>query len=346
MAASSDKNGNRILLVGDISKAFSDANDIKGPCCRVYRDVGDAIEAAGRESFQAIGVVISDSLSKSGSALKRLREVAGGAKIILLAQMHEEPAAIELIAGGLESANIADDYLICPVPLSRFRELAAPAAVEAAAKEPVRIDDSTEMKIKELEKLATEDELTGLKNRRYIWEFCKQIIERAKQGGGRVTLLVFDIDNFKHYNDVYGHSAGDEILRQAAILMRRCCRPHDVVGRIGGDEFSVIFWNEPRIRQSGPQAERRSTAAEHPKDAIFIAKRLRRELQKTEFDSLGPEGKGVLTISGGLASFPRDGSTIQELFLQADNALLEAKRSGKNRIYLVGEPESDIADIK
>ena len=61
---------------------------------------------------------------------------------------------------------------------------------------------------------------------------------------------------------------------------------------------------------------------------------------------LGPEGKGVLTISGGLASFPRDGSNIQELFGQADKALLEAKRSGKDRIYLVGKPNSDIADVQ
>ncbi len=63
------------------------------------------------------------------------------------------------------------------------------------------------------------------------------------------------------------------------------------------------------------------------------------------FGGLGADGIGVLTISGGLASFPRDGSTIQELFQQADKALLEAKRSGKNRIYLVGKPQSDIADI-
>jgi len=67
---------------------------------------------------------------------------------------------------------------------------------------------------------------------------------------------------------------------------------------------------------------------------------------ETQLHLLGPEGKGVLTISGGLASFPRDGSTIQELFQQADKALLEAKRSGKNRIYLVGKPQSNIADIK
>ena len=61
---------------------------------------------------------------------------------------------------------------------------------------------------------------------------------------------------------------------------------------------------------------------------------------------LGPEGKGTLTISGGLASFPRGGSTTQELFQRADEALLEAKRSGKNRIYLVGKPQRDIADIE
>jgi len=61
---------------------------------------------------------------------------------------------------------------------------------------------------------------------------------------------------------------------------------------------------------------------------------------------LGPTGRGILTISDGLAIFPRDGSTIQELFGQADKALLEAKRSGKNRIYLVGKPNSDIADVE
>jgi diguanylate cyclase (GGDEF)-like protein len=350
---------NKILLVGDISKAFSDlpspaetgyvkagAEAIKAPYCQVYSNISDAIEAAGKEDFRAIGIVMSDSLSKSGSALERLREANPGAKIVLLVQMHQEPAAIELVGQGLEGVNIADDYVICPVRLSRFRELVEPVAVGAAGEGSVSVDAGTEMKIKELEKLATEDELTGLKNRRYIWEFCKQVIERARQGEGRVTLLVFDIDNFKHYNDVYGHSAGDKILKQAAILMRRCCRPHDVVGRIGGDEFSVVFWNVPGIQQSGPQAERRSAAADHPRDAIFIIKRLRRELKKTKFDLLGPEGKGVLTISGGLASFPHDGSTVQELFSQVDNALLDAKRSGKNRIYLVGEPESDIADIE
>ena len=82
------------------------------------------------------------------------------------------------------------------------------------------------------------------------------------------------------------------------------------------------------------------------KGRVLIPPRFRRELKTAELHLLGPQGKGVLTISGGLASFPRDGSTIQQLFNQADNALLEAKRSGKNRIYLVGKPQNDIADIE
>ncbi|MHC4106060.1 MAG: GGDEF domain-containing protein, partial [Planctomycetota bacterium] len=212
----------------------------------------------------------------------------------------------------------------------------------------IPVDERIEKKIKHLEKLATEDDLTGLKNRRYIWEFARQIIERAQKENGRVTLLVFDIDNFKHYNDAFGHSVGDEVLKQAAVLMQRCCRSHDVVGRIGGDEFAVVFWDEPHAKPDGVPDERRSLRADHPSGAIFIAKRFVRELENSELTplaGLGPEGRGILTISGGLASFPRDGSTIQELFQQADSALMEAKHSGKNRIYLVGKPQSDIADI-
>ncbi|MHC4641169.1 MAG: GGDEF domain-containing protein, partial [Planctomycetota bacterium] len=198
-----------------------------------------------------------------------------------------------------------------------------------------------------LEKLATEDDLTGLKNRRYIREFTKQIIEHAEKENRRITLLIFDIDNLKQYNDIYGHSVGDEILRQVAVLMQRCCRSHDVVGRIGGDEFAVVFWDERQAMAevSADDRERRSAMAEHPKEVVSIAKRFQKELGKAEFHLLGPEGKGELTISGGLASLDPGCSTAQELFEQADKALLVAKRSGKNRIYIVGRPDGNIADV-
>ena len=338
----------KILLIGDIDRAFSDADTVRELPCEVYTNIPDAVDAAAKNSFQAIGVVMCGLSSKLNSALRTLRQVSSDAKIILLAQMYEEPAAMQLVGSAYNGTSAADDYLICPIRAIRFYESVMHPKVERAAEiaAPEPVDTGGEMKIKQLEKLATEDDLTGLKNRRYIWEFSRQVTERTRKEDGQVTLLLFDIDNLKSYNDVYGHLAGDAILKQAAVLMRRCCRGHDVVGRIGGDEFAVVFWDGRRAKPAGPKTERRS-AAEHPKEAIFIAKRFRTELKKAELHLLmSPDGKGVLTISGGLASFPRDGATVQELFEQADKALLEAKRSGKNRIYLVGKPQNDIADIE
>ncbi len=344
---SSDMNSSRILLVGDVKGAFLEADAVGQLLCEVRVSISDAIETAANNSFAAIAVVMSGVSAKLDSVLKSLREVNRDAKIILLARIYEEPTAMRLVNSACNGALLADDYLICPVQTNRFYEFVMPVGERKKESDVLRPADEMKERVSQLEKLATEDELTGLKNRRYIWEFSRQIIEHSKKRSRRVTLLIFDIDNFKHYNDVYGHLAGDEVLKQAAVLMQRCCRAHDVVGRIGGDEFAVIFWDDPRREgQSAEEAERRLTTADHPKEAIFIAKRFRKELGKTELPQLGPEGKGVLTISGGLASFPRDGSTIDELFEEADKVLLEAKRSGKNRIYLVGGPEGDIAEIE
>jgi len=340
----------KILLVGEIGKAFLDVGNITDERYELCANMLDAVDAATKNDFAAIGIVMAGTSPKLSSALRALR-AGTDAKIILLARMYEEPIAIQLLTSTCNGTNLADDYLICPLHLDRFYESVITTETRGPAKvaRSVSLDAKIEEKIKQLERLATEDDLTGLKNRRYIWEFSRQIIERAAKENGRVTLLVFDIDNFKHYNDVYGHYIGDEVLKQAAVLMQRCCRSHDVVGRIGGDEFAVVFWDDPQAKPDGAPDERRSPRADHPTEAIFIAKRFVRELENSELTplaGLGPEGKGILTISGGLASFPRDGSTIQELFQQADAALLEAKRSGKNRIHLVGKPQSDIADIE
>lgn len=345
---SSDGNIGKILFVGDITKAFLDPAPANDTRCKVCTNMPDAIDAAANDKFSAIGVVMAGMSGKLSSALQNLREANAEAKIVLLAQMYEEPIARQLMGLTSNGKSIADDYLICPIRANSFYKSTISTHVPRRPQTALLTATSTklEMKIKQLEKLATEDDLTGLKNRRYIWEFSRQILEHASKEHGRVTLLVFDIDNLKRYNDLYGHSAGDKILKQAAILMRRCCRAHDVVGRIGGDEFAVVFWDVPQQRAADTETERRSATADHPKEPIFIAKRFRRELETAELHLLGPAGKGELTISGGLASFPRDGSTTKQLFQQADKALLEAKRSGKNRIYLVGKPQSDISTIQ
>ncbi len=354
----SDGQAGKILLVGDINKAFFDAEAVTEDICHVSNSISDAVNVVrlrriGSQQITMIGVVMAGMSARLSSALKALRDTNTKAKIILLAQMYEEPIARQFVSPSSNGTSVADDYLICPIQLKTlFASIATLRGTNQGQAEPAltaTINEKLERRIKQLEILATTDDLTGLRNRRYIWEFSRQILEHAQKENGRVTLLAFDIDNFKHYNDVYGHQVGDKILKQAAVLIQRCCRTHDVVGRIGGDEFAVVFWDDPQPKALEVKTERRAAkrpGQDHPKEVIFIAKRFIAELEKAELNLLGSKGEGVLTISGGLAGFPRDGSTTQKLFHEADKALLEAKRSGKNRIYLVGQPQSNIADIK
>jgi len=338
-------NNNAVLIIGDIEKILLDYGACNGLGYRICRNCAEALDAAGRGNFTTIAVAISALSGSRDSALKALRQCNKHAKIVLLAQIHEEPLAMQLTSVATGGEPLADDYIIYPLTAERLDGL---LSAEAGSSKAVQTpgDAGLERKIRLLEKMATEDDLTGLKNRRYVWEFLRQIIDYARKENGRVTLLLFDVDDLKSYNDTYGHLAGDQILKQAAVLVRRCCRKHDVVGRIGGDEFAVVFWDGPTGKDTSAATDRRTSRSEHPKEVISIAKRFQRELEKAESPLLGPKGKGRLTISGGLASFPRDGTSADELFEQVDKALLEAKRSGKNKIYLAGKPDSDIAEIK
>lgn len=178
-----------------------------------------------------------------------------------------------------------------------------------------------------LHMLSITDHLTGAFNRRHFYDATDRILLRAQAEGFHVTCLLYDIDDFKRYNDTYGHAAGDEILRDTARMMRQITRAQDIVARIGGDEFAVLFWDadKPRLPNSKP-----------PETAYSLADRFRKAVHKHAFSSLGPEARGSLTISGGLASYPWDGKSVRELLSRADTALRQAKDSGKNSIRIVG----------
>jgi GGDEF domain-containing protein len=159
-----------------------------------------------------------------------------------------------------------------------------------------------------------------------------------------VTLLLFDIDDFKHYNDRHGHAVGDAILQQTAELIKRCVRDHDLVARIGGDEFGVVFWEKEGPRT--PHDPSAASGGRFPRGPLAIANRFRRLMSEPDFFALGPSGKGSLSISGGMAVYPFDAQTAEGLIEAADRALIfGSKKSGKNSISLVGaDPQENSHD--
>jgi GGDEF domain-containing protein len=195
-----------------------------------------------------------------------------------------------------------------------------------------------------LQKLAITDDLTGVYNARYFRHFLTAIIAKAQAMRFPVTLILFDIDGFKTYNDQFGHGVGDEILRQTAALIKRCVRDHDLVARLGGDEFAVVFWEKegPRQPRDPGKPAPAVPSSRIPQTPKQMFQRFQRLLASPDFSILGATGKGQLTISAAMAVYPYDAQDVAGLIEKADQELVfSAKASGKNCLKLVGEdPES------
>lgn len=163
-----------------------------------------------------------------------------------------------------------------------------------------------------LHKQATTDPLTGMYNRRYFEEAMKDYLIEFNKVGSSVGLLVFDLDHFKSVNDNYGHDAGDLVLREVAFRMRAISREHDIVARIGGEEFAVIT---PFIT----------------KDKILgVAERYRQMIEALKVN----HGNDIIrpTVSVGIATSESGNVNAYDLFKAADKKLYEAKNNGRNRV--------------
>ncbi len=182
------------------------------------------------------------------------------------------------------------------------------------------------------QELAWQDDLSGLRNRRYFDATLERLVARATAERLRLTIVLFDIDDFKSYNDRFGHETGDALIREVAALLTRCSRETDVVARYGGDEFAVMLWDAEQPRVPGSQ---------HPTEPAALAERFQTQIRAHSFKCLGAAAPGPVTLSGGLATFPWDGRSPGELVHAADHALLAAKRAGKNRIALANGIQPD-----
>jgi len=163
---------------------------------------------------------------------------------------------------------------------------------------------------KDLEYLASTDPLTDLPNRRAFYDELKMRLHKASAANKRVALMMVDLDNFKTVNDTLGHGAGDELLKQVAEALRNVVRPHDLVSRIGGDEFAIVL---------GPDASRvraRATAGR-------VARNLSRPFVLQGIES-------AVSASVGFSVYPEDTAEMAELVSNADIALYSAKSRGKS----------------
>ena len=177
------------------------------------------------------------------------------------------------------------------------------------------------LKLREsLRQQSIRDALTGLYNRRFLEESAQREVQRAVRRGAQgcndgMALLMIDVDNFKQFNDQYGHEVGDQVLCQVAAILQRQTRGSDVAARYGGEEFIIVLAEMP----AGLALER--------------AEKVRAEVEALVLQASG-KSIGTVTISIGLANFPAHGSTVEALLLAADKALYEAKHAGRNRVVV------------
>jgi diguanylate cyclase (GGDEF)-like protein len=176
------------------------------------------------------------------------------------------------------------------------------------------LDRAEKEEVSPLRREANMDELTGLGNRSFFHRAAQRRMELYERNALPLACAVVDVDDFKFYNDTYGHEGGDAVLRCLALVLGECTRADDLVARYGGDEFVMLL---------GGSVE----------DAIKVAERVR---EKVEFECLPQEEEaslgGSLTVSVGVASLGEDTGTLQRLIRAADEELYRAKAAGKNMV--------------
>ncbi len=184
------------------------------------------------------------------------------------------------------------------------RQLALLAAWTAMALENLRLSES-------VEKLAVTDDLTQVYNYRFLKLALRRELKRAARFGQELALVMLDVDHLKAYNDRHGHLRGSYLLREIAALLSRQVRSFDLIAKYGGDEFTLI------LPQTGIEG------------AMTVAERMRRAVAEHAFPL---EAAGAISISAGVAAFPRDAEDGPALIRAADRALYAAKNQGRNQV--------------
>lgn len=297
--------GGRILIVDDNTRQ---AERVAAELAVEHRPVveGETYKAV-LTARGPVDLVIVNLNAKSFDGLRfaaqlRSDEATRGLPILGVADLDERQKAVKALEIGI------NDILARPIDPG---ELAARVRTQIRRK---RYTDYLRSNLDQSLELAVTDQLTGLHNRRYMQGQLEALMRRANQGGEPVSVLVIDIDHFKKVNDGFGHDVGDEVLAEFAVRLASNVRAIDLPVRHGGEEFVVVM----------PDTEL--------EDARRIAERIRLHVAGGPFRVMGGEELLGVTISVGVATSTGDNDTYQALLKRADEAVYEAKSSGRNRV--------------
>jgi len=292
-----------------------------GPLPRVARrasDVGGSrtlLQRAAAEAFallRDVGLPLPVSLSDRGTA-RPTEVLARGRQAAITERVADRVRAAFGLSHTLTAPLRTFDGVIGAIVLSRRETSAWPESARrllrvAAGETAAALERADSFRAAEAS--AATDPLTGLPNRRYFDEFSALLAGRRRTGDA-VAVLMIDIDKFKGLNDTYGHPTGDEVLKSVATAITAAVRDQDVPARIGGEEFAVL------LRNPGPEV------------AIEVGERVRNAVRDLDLRPIGVPG---VSVSVGVANANSAEEPIQAVLDRADQALLRAKRAGRDRV--------------
>jgi two-component system cell cycle response regulator len=298
--------GGRILLVDDRASSYERLAAVLSTehTVDVETDPSEALFHAAENNYDllivSLGLENFDGLRLCSQArsLERTRHVP----ILAIADANSNARLLR----GLEIG--VNDYLLRPVDKN---ELLARARTQIRRR---RYTDHLRDNVQNSIEMAVTDGLTGLHNRRYMESHLVTLAEQAAMRGKPLALMMLDIDFFKSINDNYGHDAGDDVLREFAVRVRKSIRGIDLACRYGGEEF-VIVMPETDLKVAG-----------------IVAERLRRSIAGEPFAVHNGAKRIEVTISIGLSILERKGEPVADVLKRADVALYRAKHDGRNRV--------------
>jgi diguanylate cyclase (GGDEF)-like protein len=274
------------------------ANVLASP--HIFEIAFDALTAAVGGLVILVALRVAPALTLSAHRLA-LRISIVAAVLITAAQLAEVLAVFSRLSTVEEAAaDVAELIAVCFVGLALHQ-----------------MGRAEEEEISPLRRAADVDHLTGLVSRSYFHRAAERRIELYRRNGLPLACAMLDVDDFKSYNDSYGHGSGDEALRCVGRVLHESTRADDVIARYGGEEFVVLM---------GGNIE----------DAIEVAERVRHGVEHESVTGNGSLSGSAITVSVGVAALTEDVSSLEQLVEKADDELYRAKRAGKNRVAAAG----------